>query len=90
MAKCIECRRSTGTFKKEDGSILEYDNYVFTTEKGQLYQHEQQIFGEKLKEIKIPVKNFKQFYQGDVTELKNKDVLFLFDENRRLLAIQVK
>lgn len=83
--KVVSLERKTGKFTPANrNDEVEYDNYVFTVESNLT---EGLIFGKKYEQIKVPVRDFEKYYNGPVTGLQGKDVLFERDQNNRLQGV---
>ena len=80
----LSCERKTGVFTDSLGKEIPYDNYYFMCDSGDATN---MIFGHKIKQIKVSVKNFQQFYKGNVESTKGQDLIFAFDQEAHLIGI---
>lgn len=80
----LNAERKTGKFLSNAGQTIDYDNLYFTVD---TLDNTNMIFGNKYSQIKVSVKDFNKFYPHPVETLKGKNVIFAFDQNKKLIGI---
>lgn len=84
---------------KETGNHIIWDNWVINCidpnpADGKTVQKPngsgKYVCGNALVQYKIKKEDLARYYTGDIKALQNKDFLALFDQNKQLVAIQVK